>query len=208
MGAKLNLLNQRFGRLLVIEEAGRTKSNKVIWKCQCDCGNIHYSTTTDLRHGDCTSCGCYHKEKLGNIRRKHGRTGTRLYKVWIAMKGRCYNPNNLQYSRYGGRGIKVCDEWQDFEKFETWSNNNGYTSSLSIDRINNDGDYEPSNCRWTDSVTQVRNRSITRKVKYNGEDVTIKELSERYNVNYYNLYDRIVRNKLSIEDAVQDLLNC
>lgn len=204
--AKLNLIGQRFGRLVVLEEAGYNSSKKIRWKCTCDCGNIHYATTTDLRRGDTKSCGCLKKEITSKRRRKHGGSGTQLYNVWKKIRERCYNPNDVNYHRYGGRGIKLCDEWEDFSNFKTWSDSNGYTSTLTIDRINNDGNYEPSNCRWVDMTTQVRNRSITRKVVYKGENVTIKELSDRYNVNYYLLYDRIVRYKKTVDESLQDLI--
>lgn len=207
MSTKIDLTNQRFGRLVALEDAGHNSSNKTVWKCLCDCGNIHYATTSDLRRGDSTSCGCFHKEQLGNRRRKHGYSNTKLYKTWKNIRARCNNPNEPNYPRYGGRGIKVCDEWNDFINFKAWSESNNYNPSLSIDRINNDGNYEPSNCRWVDKTTQIRNRSITRKVEFNGEKITIKELSEKYNVNYFLLYDRIIKYKWSVNDSIQDLLN-
>lgn len=203
-----DLTNQRYGRLVVLEYAGRTNSNKPLWKCQCDCGNIHITTFASLRSGECISCGCYQKETIGKLRRTHGCSNTRLYKIWKSIRQRCYNTNDAQYFRYGGRGIKLCDEWQDFVNFKTWSENNGYSSLLTIDRINNDGNYEPSNCRWADMKTQTRNRRNTCKVEYNGNLITVKELSEQYNVNYYKLYDRIIRNKMPVLDALNNLLNC
>ena len=210
MGTKLNLVNQRFGRLLVLEDAGHNASNRTIWKCQCDCGNIYYPTTSALRSGECKSCGCYHKELLGNHRRKHGCSGTLLYKRWKNIRRKCNNPTDHEYNYYGGRGIKVCPEWDNlengFENFKTWAESNGYAKGLTIDRINNNGDYEPSNCRWTNMKTQGRNRRITRKVEYNGNLITIKELSELYNIDYYLLYDRIIKYNITVEDAIQNLL--
>lgn len=210
MGKKLNLIGQKFGMLTVIQEAGYNSSKRIRWLCRCDCGKYHYSTTLDLRNGDCVSCGCQKSERIGNYQRKHGDSGTKIYRIWKHFRGRCNNPNDSAYGRYGGRGIKVCKEWDNlndgFANFKNWAYSNGYDPNLTLDRIDNDGNYEPSNCRWANRTTQARNRSITRKVDFNGNTITIKELSEQYNVNYYLLYDRIVKYKMPIMDAIQDLL--
>ena len=139
-----------------------------MWKCKCDCGNEVLVRHGNLQKGFTKSCGCYHKEKFGDINRKHDMAyKTDLYNVWKSMKDRCYREKCKSYKNYGGRGIKICDEWRDdFKAFYDWSIKNGYKSEktsggvniLSIDRINNDGDYEPNNCRWTTIDVQAKNK--------------------------------------------------
>ncbi len=112
---------------------------------------------------------------------KHGQTGTRLYNVWRSMKERCYSSTYVQYKRYGGRGIKICDEWRnDFQAFKAWAIENGYTEGLTIDRIDNDGDYEPNNCRWVDMKTQARNTSKNVYIEHEGKRICLSELAEIY----------------------------
>lgn len=149
MSAAKNLVGQSFGRLFVIERNGR-KGNKALWKCRCDCGNETNVTSSDLVTGNTQSCGCQRKENFNhNI---HGHSHERLYGIYIAMKTRCRN--NPYYSK-----VSVCDEWvNDYESFREWALNNGYSDSLTIDRINNDGNYEPTNCRWVSMKEQRINQ--------------------------------------------------
>ena len=212
MGNYMDLTGQRYGSLVVLEYAGRNVTGRPLWKCQCDCGNIHYSSTLDLRSGSTTSCGCTKKERIGALNKTHGYSKERLYNKWKSMKGRCNRPNSQGYKHYGGRGIKVCKEWEnDYTKFREWSYANGYKETagryeLTLDRIDTNGNYEPSNCRWVDMTTQVRNRSITRKANFRGEELTIRELADRYHVSYYCLYDRIMKEHKNAEFAVYELL--
>ena len=135
-----DLTGQRFGMLEVIKRSENT-GEKVSWKCKCDCGCIAICTTSNLLQGTSQSCGC--------VRTKHNGKGTRLYRIWTGMKNRCLNPNSVEFKRYGGRGISVCEQWkEDFASFRDWALANGYEKPLSIDRINNDGNYEPRNCQW------------------------------------------------------------
>lgn len=117
----------------------------------------------------------------------------RMYHIWHDMKRRCYQPQNKRYSRYGARGIKVCDEWLDFQNFFDWSQVNGYGDELSIDRINSDGDYCPENCRWADAETQANNRTNNRYITYNGETKTLKQWSKEIGIGYYALRGRFQR---------------
>lgn len=160
---------ERFGRLTVLSRAddyvAKNGKHHVRWNCICDCGNVAVVDVTQLVTGHTKSCGCLKDEKLsvGNI--KHGGRYDRLYKVYHNMKNRCYNKNSKDYKYYGGNGITICDEWlNDYTAFKTWAYDNGYDDSAkrmqcTIDRIDVNGNYEPSNCRWVDMVTQSRNRN-------------------------------------------------
>jgi len=159
----MNLIGQRFGRLEVLEGAGTDRYQKTIWLCQCDCGNTKIILGANLKSGNTTSCGCYHKESTIARSVTHNLHHTRLYKVWCDMKKRCDNPRNKSYKYYGGRGICVCDEWKEFESFNRWAFDNGYDENAprwecTIDRIDNDSNYEPLNCRWVTMEVQNNNK--------------------------------------------------
>lgn len=162
----MNLIGQRFGRLTVIERDGMDKNRKnVMWFCACDCGGTTRTTTTHLRSGHAKSCGCFAKERLLQEGEKtrffttHGKSRSRLYRIFYGMKDRCYNTKNEKYNLYGARGIEVCDEWKnDFQAFCNWALANGYSDDLTIDRIENDRGYSPDNCRWATVTEQNRNR--------------------------------------------------
>lgn len=179
----MDLTGQRYGRLVVIGESDPIlypSGHKCrMWKCKCDCGNEAVVRHGNLRNGTTQSCGCLHKEIFGKVKRTHGLSeeNKRLYKIWKEMRSRCNNPNNKSYERYGGRGIIVCQEWNDsFVPFYQWSMKNGYKEDisdsgrnrLSIDRIDNDGNYEPGNCRWTTNDVQANNKrkSLPKEIKY------------------------------------------
>ena len=156
---KLDLTGKRFGRLTVIEEAGKAKDGRIRWQCLCDCGQITETPSTKtLRNGTCKSCGCIQKDTPN--KQTHGMTNTKLFRVWSGMKQRCYYRKHKSYSDYGGRGITICDEWrEDFQTFYEWAMASGYQEGLTIDRIDNDGNYEPSNCQW---LTRQENTSKMR----------------------------------------------
>ena len=139
-----------------------------------------------MKFGSVKSCGCMQAEARIRTKTKHGKSHTRLFRIWSGMKGRCNRPTDEAYKDYGGRGIKVCAEWSKaetgFPNFYNWAINNGYAENLTIDRINPDGDYEPSNCRWTDRATQNRNRRFVKKYNIRGEILTRVEISKKYNL--------------------------
>lgn len=121
----------------------------------------------------------------------HGQSGTKLHYVWIEMRQRCSNPEHRRFSLYGARGIKVCNEWQLFEVFYKWAKSSGYQEGLSLDRIDNDGNYEPNNCRWATQIQQVNNTRVTKMVTYRGRTQSLSDWSRELNLNYYTLRSRL-----------------
>lgn len=184
MYKKRNLEGKRFGKMTVIKSVGyRLQSNRHFYSLvRCDCGNEFYIQDTKLVNGYQTQCPIC----SNNSKKTHGMSGRKgkygsLYTRWACMKGRCLNKNNQDYKDYGGRGIRVCDEWlgkDGFENFFKWSIENGFRQDLSLDRINVNGNYEPSNCRWATVIQQARNKRTTIYISYEGEKKTCKELEE------------------------------
>ncbi len=148
MGQKIDLSGKKFNYLSVIAEGGRDNDGNVKWHCLCDCGNMTEVSSTALRRGTTMSCGCYHRKQAGLINRKHGLYEHPLYGVYVKMKARCYDSKQYGYHRYGGRGIVICQKWLD--SFENFYHDvlDGYDETLQLDRIDTDGNYEPTNCRW------------------------------------------------------------
>ena len=135
---------------------------------------------------------------------KHGGKGTRLYRIWCSIKWRCNNPNASCYKYYGERGIKVCEEWEhDFSAFREWALVNGYTNSLTIDRVDVNGNYNTSNCRWVDAKCQANNKRNNQKGEVNGEYITLSEASKKYNIPYSTIRSRVNRDGLTLQEAVE-----
>jgi hypothetical protein len=164
-----------------------------LYKCGF-CGNEFKAITQSILSGNTKSCGCYKKRRTSEANKKHGLWSTRLYKIWGDIKSRTLNPKNKRYSDYGGRGITICDDWKnDFMSFYNWAMSNGYSDELSIDRINNDGNYEPSNCRWTTPTIQSRNQRI-RKDNTSG----YKGVSYNKSTGKYQSYIKIKSKKINL----------
>lgn len=159
-------VGERHGRLTVIKYVGGSK-----WQCACDCGNTVIVSTSNLTSGNSTSCGCFKRENSRKLNTTHGSSKTRLYGIWKGINKRCYGKNEPAYANYGGRGIRVCEEWRnDYESFRDWALDSGYDEdapygTCTIDRIDVDGDYEPSNCRWVSLSVQARNTRHCREVE-------------------------------------------
>ena len=207
MTRREDLTGRRFGRLTVVEFYGYDRRGRTQWLCKCDCGNTKVVRAFDLKGGKVVSCGCYWKERLVEYNTKHNMCNThpKLYHEHYTMIKRCYDKNCNNYSRYGARGIKVCDRWRDdihnfyddvsiLPHFEE----DGY----SLDRIDNDGDYTPDNVRWATNREQNLNRRNTISFEYNGETRTLIEWSEIFNIPYNILYQRVKRSGGNLESAI------
>ena len=201
MGAKEDLTGRRFGRWTVIEPSEKRGHHR-IWKCQCDCGTVKDVYETNLKCGKTLSCGCLVKE----VNSTHGDYDSRLYGIWASMLDRC-KPNHHGSKNHGDRGITVCKEWKNsFEAFKEWAISNGYDSNAergqcTIDRIDNDGNYEPSNCRWVNNKTQCRNKRNNRILTYKGESHCVAEWAEIIGISPNTIYTRLF-NGWSVESAL------
>lgn len=191
----------RYGRLVIIKESGSIKYYRN-FLCKCDCGNEVIVRLTHMRSGNSKSCGCLQSEVRKVSSLKHGSSTSRLYRTWNRMRQRCTNPRNNNFLRYGARGISVCKEWDDFMAFEKWSHANGYATDLTIDRINNNGNYEPGNCRWTTLAVQMVNKENNVFIEYNGQKKTISMWSRDFGLTQECLGRRL-RDGWSMERASQ-----
>ena len=193
-----DLTGQKFGLLTVIGLA-ETDTRKTYWVCKCDCGNMKTVRSDSLLCGAIKSCGCIkRKQDEVNLTKnhRHKMSGTRIYSEWQGMKGRCYNKGSARYADWGGRGIEVCEQWRNsFESFYTWAMANGYQDNLTIDRIDNNGNYCPENCRWVGQQEQCRNRRSNINITIGNSTRTLMEWCEIFQVDYTNVNARYHRNK-------------
>lgn len=192
-----NRVGQRFGRLLVIQQAECPSSRSrrtTFWRCRCDCGNIVDISSDSLRRGSTQSCGCLRKEMLAQRNKSHGMRDNALYSTWSGMIQRCTDTNTDKYPVYGGRGIRVCAEWRrDFKLFHDYVSQlsdygkKGYT----LDRIDNDGNYEPGNIRWASPATQARNQHSNRMITHNGKTQCLRDWANELGINERTLASRL-----------------
>lgn len=183
-GQYIDITGQRFGRLVAVEISPRGQGTRTMWKCKCDCGNTTVASISNLRNGHTQSCGCLQISRVSEALRTHGHKGAqsvdRLYPVWRAMKQRCFLRTSKAYKYYGGRGITVCDAWMKYENFMEWAYTHGYDHNASrgkctIDRIDVNGNYDPSNCRFVDMVVQNNNKRNSRCRKTEGDNETVSD---------------------------------
>jgi len=187
---KKDMTGLRFGRLVVCKESNQRIRGCVCWEAVCDCGNVKVYVGADLRKGHTKSCGCLAKELSSKRAKTHGKKGTRIYRIWSGMMDRCHNPNSKDWGNYGGRGIVVCDEWHNFKNF---LNDMGEPQStqMSIDRIDVNQGYTPTNCRWATAKEQQNNRSNNKIIVFNGVEKTLMQWSEEVGINFACLWMRL-----------------
>lgn len=185
------LIGSKFVRLTVISQAGTDKHHNRLFECLCDCGKTKVVNGNDLKTGNTKSCGCFKLDQKKQQLTKHGMTETPEYFAWQAMKNRCYREKDEHFHRYGGRGITVCERW--IECFENFISDMGFRPSgkHSLDRKNNDGNYEPDNCKWSTKKEQCNNRASNNRINLNGVLKTVAEWSEELGIKPSTILYRI-----------------
>lgn len=197
-----NLVGQKFGRLLVIERATSEKGH-TRWLCRCDCGKECIVYGSSLKSNNTRSCGCYKVENAKKLYSTVRQNDKKLYSVWNGIKQRCLNKNSKSYHNYGGRGIKIDEKWADnYESFYNWAISSGYKKGLEIDRIDNNGDYCESNCRFVNKETQANNKRNVKLYTINGETKSLPQWCRDYNIDYYLVRQRVYKLGWSIENAL------
>ena len=212
MGKFIDLTGQKFGRLTVIGQGAR-KQNRIMWHCICECGKSVDVLSNSLLTGNTKSCGCYQRQRAAEAQWKHGEAvrsapTARLYNIWTNMRVRCNCNTYRDYADYGGRGITVCQEWNEsYDAFKSWALANGYSDDKTLDRRNNDLSYTPENCRWATILQQENNRRSNRYITCDGVTHTISEWARIFNINYYTLYSRLKKSGFSSPSAIQALID-
>lgn len=196
-----DLTGNKYNMLTVLRRLPN-RGNNAVWECRCDCGNITKVTSGNLKNGSVKSCGCL---RLKSTSTTHNKSNSRLYRIWAAMKQRCYNEDYVAYKNYGGRGISICDEWvNSFENFYDWAINNGYSDSLSIERINVNDNYCPSNCTWVTLTEQAQNRRTCYMFQYNNKTQNLAQWCVDLGLDYKLIHNRIFKLKWSFERAISE----
>ena len=200
MSKFIDLTGKKFNKLTVVKRLENSIGGVSVWLCQCECGNFTTVRGSNIKNGSVKSCGCLLKEGTTTT---HGLSKTKIYGIWNSIKSRCLNPNSESYKRYGARGICVCEEWKNsFESFYLWSIENGYNEKLSIERIDNDGNYCPQNCKWASRKEQCRNRRSNVVFEYMGEKRILTEWCEILNLDYKLVHNRIHKMGWSFEKSI------
>lgn len=182
---------QVFNRLTVLKEVEK-RAGKRYFECICECGNHGEYRLVAMRAGKIKSCGCLRNKQNKTVGITHGKRNTRIYTIWHSMKQRCLNLNNINYRHYGGRGIEICNEWRDsFELFYDWAVKNGYSKNLTIDRIEVDRNYEPSNCRFISMKDQNRNKKNNVFIEFNGENLCVIDWAKKLDISNSAMQKRL-----------------
>lgn len=210
MSKVVDLAGRRFDRLLVLRRAESSADGKARWVCACDCGNTTIVFSHALRmKGDAAreikrtrSCGCLRKSASTVANSTHGMTRTRIYKTWLGMIARCSGASGEKdHKHYRDKGVSVCDEWKSFETFLAWASASGYKDNLTIDRIDNDGDYTPENCRWATKIVQQNNTSKNVVIKAFGRSMTMAQWAREYGIRNGTLFARL-KSGWDVEQAI------
>lgn len=195
-------IGQKYGRLTVTGFVHKGK--KWYWECTCKCGNSIITQAYLVRNGHTSSCGCLQRERASEASLVHGQTNSRLYRIYNGMKNRCYNQKQQSYENYGGRGITICEEWlKSFTAFEEWSLSHGYADDLSIDRIDNNGDYSPKNCRWVTRTEQNENTRRNHLVTIGDRTQPLSAWVRERGLNYHTVSFRIHQKHMTPEQALE-----
>jgi hypothetical protein len=192
MSKLVDLAGEKFGNLTVIHRA-ESRNGDTYWVCRCSCGKETEVRADHLKSRKICSCGCLTGELIAKKKITHGMRETRLYGIWNSMIQRCENEKSTEAYLYRDRGITVCPEWHRFEVFRDWALANGYADSLTIDRKNNNGNYEPNNCRWATLIEQANNKRTNRRVEYKNEIKTLAQWAREYEIDYRKLWLRLKR---------------
>lgn len=184
-----DITGQRFGKLTVLELAEKDNRGECKWLCKCDCGNTKVVYGYHLRKGHTVSCGC----RMRTVNVTHHESKTRLYHIWQKMRDRCENPSCLSYKHYGGRGISHCEEWTTYEPFRDWALANGYKDNLTIERIDVNGNYEPSNCTWIPQNEQAKNMRKTIRLTHEGITDSLRGWGIRLGVPHSTIWSAYAR---------------
>lgn len=207
--ANEEIIGKTFNRLTVLGVAGKDKRGATLFLCRCSCGQETTALAYQLRSGGKKSCGCLSKEMAKKNFTKHGEWGSRLHVLWKGIKARCYNKNNVNYKNYGGRGIKMCDEWRDnFLAFKEFMLSKGYDETLptgvqTIEREDVNGDYKPGNCKLVTKTEQCYNKRTNHFITYKGETKTITEFANEYKMDVETLFRRICKFGYTVEEAIE-----
>lgn len=200
MSKLIDITGNKYGKLTVIRK-DVSINGRMYWECECECGNHTFVSGGNLKTGEVKSCGCLVFNATHS--KTHGLSNTKEYKIWSAIKSRCYNSNNKSYADYGGRGIKMCDEWKNsFESFYDWVSKTRDSTEKSIDRIDNDKDYSPENCKWSTHKEQTNNRRICHQFTHNGKTQSLSLWCDELGLDYKRTHNRIFKLGWSFEKSI------